>query len=259
MAQNYFEDYSKTAQEKLARDREIAREEAAQLAARIALAKAKKQERIRTSKQLNEERLVNRAGDKPGDLWGPEAAALCEEFLDFAKGTSLTTKRHLVASAIVRSTQVGTKGLRRKPVYETTTIAPTWSIDGYAIAYFDITGMGKPSTRISGSLSPSAAEKDQFLPRRDTFLCTDGLVRVGTEPLPIDPLKLSAYAPKIGYWHVSVRQTGHNVFYDDRGEIRTGENFNFEYQPRFTEATDTAAAIKSVLEAHASAVSTRQG
>jgi hypothetical protein len=180
--------------------------------------------KIREAARLNHERTKQQTGDAPLDLWGPEAAGLCDEFLEFVGKVSTSSGRPLGAILLQRSPLIGRS---------------RFEIAGYDIAQTDL-------------VPPHYST--QYIPHEpplDTFLCTDGLVRVGKDPLPIVPDEGNPMVPKFGQWSIKNSTSKEINYSNSRGYITKSETITNHYSMEFAEANDPTEILESRLVQHA--------
>ena len=134
-------------------------------------------------KHANQKRRQTNEGTQPIDLWGPEAAALCADFIDFAIRSS-GVRRNLIGARYMRGKDPsveyvsGYTGLfSKKPIIRTRSVGIGWRTSGYPIAFSAISRQEVETTQTEDPLKA---------PEPDVYLCKDGLVRHDDHPLDLE-------------------------------------------------------------------------
>lgn len=178
--------------------------------------------------QLNLERKQTNFGNTPEEVWGPEAQAVCSEFLEFVGRVSLRPNVLLGAYPLRTPPKVSTAG---------------WNTSGYGVAFVDpkrntgysTVDIGRRGLRGRAIVQPGLVEPQKvFTP--DVFLCTDGLIRHHSQPLDLVSLDGRIKPPVTGMFNLT-----HNVrrLEDSYTVNRDGqEKYSYvshEYTTEFTE------------------------
>jgi hypothetical protein len=205
---------------------------------------------------LNQERLASNEGHEPVDLWGPEAAALCMEFMSFAKETS-GNRRNLLAAEYLRGQDpretylhAEYRGIlkKQKVVSSRTRVTGVgWRSSGYPIAYLN------PEKEEKTVVSTKPNEVSGFRdPKPNIYLCRDGLIRYLTGPLPLTELDGTLHMPVFATW--DLKHTVKSTTVTESAGSYGAENTYKKYTHSFSlipQIVDPYEGLKTALENHA--------
>lgn len=249
MADNMFE---KFVTDVTAYQEDVNAEKQQRLEEQVAAVEAEVANRL-ALEELNRQRLLSHEGHSPEDLWGPDAAEICEEFLEFAISASVG-KRALLSSVYLRGEDPKETYLKyysgifkKQPVYGTRVVGTGWRSSGYPIAYNNPVGVH--DNKESGSPEASSNIRD---PEPDILLCQDGLIRLGTNPLEYIDLNGTLRMPTFVRWDYNHIITSKRV--PDYSYPKNEGVYNIIYEHNFSilpTKLDPLDGLKIALQNHA--------